>query len=156
MVAWKNMRKTESGFTLIELMVVVAILAFLSMLVVPSLMKFLAKAKRAEAYVNLSSLAMAQKAYFADNGTYTMNLTGDLGWKPGGNSNYSYGFAQGALGKSHFIGKLKTSAGHLTGSKLTPEGFTIVAAGHIYNKDKPDILSVDQDNTITILQDGLA
>ena len=46
----------KRGFTLIELMIVVAIIAFLAIVSVPSFMKFLAKAKRAEAYMNLSSI----------------------------------------------------------------------------------------------------
>ncbi len=44
----------RTGFTLVELMVVVAIIGFLAMIAVPNFMRFLAKAKRAEAYMNLS------------------------------------------------------------------------------------------------------
>ena len=58
----------KKGFTLIELMIVVAIIAFLSMVAVPSFMRFLAKSKRAEAYVNLHSIYAAQKAFWAENG----------------------------------------------------------------------------------------
>ncbi|MGB8367422.1 MAG: prepilin-type N-terminal cleavage/methylation domain-containing protein [Candidatus Babeliales bacterium] len=49
------------GFSLIELMVVIAIIGFLAMVGIPSFVKFLAKAKRAEAYMNLSSIYAAQK-----------------------------------------------------------------------------------------------
>ena len=144
----------QGGFSLIELMIVIAIIACLSMLTVPGLMKFLAKAKRAEAYIHLQSLANAQKLYFAEHGTYTKNLLGPdgLGWKPEGVVNYSYGFSDGA--KSHVIGQLKTPASALSGASLSKEGFTICAAGTIYG-EKPDVLSIDQNNVIKIVSDAL-
>ena len=55
------MKRFGRGFTLIELMIVVAIIAFLSIIAVPNFFKFLAKAKRSEAYMNLSSIYTAQK-----------------------------------------------------------------------------------------------
>lgn len=142
------------GFTLIELMIVIAIIACLSMISAPSLMKFLAKAKRAEAYIHLRALANAQKAYFAEFGSYTKNL-GDrgLGWKLEGLVNYTYGFNEGA-GESHFIGQLKTPASALAGASIGRDSFTIYAAGHIYG-EKPDILSIDQHNMIKIVSDAL-
>ena len=149
--------KNRRGFTLIELMIVIAIIAFLSMISVPSLMKFLAKAKRAEAYIHLRMLANAQKAYFAEFGRYTKNLgcIEGLGWKPEGMVNYTYGFSDGAPGESHFIGQLKTPASALAGATVSRDGFAIYAAGHIYG-EKPDILSIDQHNVIKIVSDALA
>ena len=51
----------RNGFSLIELMVVVAIMAFLAMIAVPNFNRFLAKAKRAEAYMNLNSIYVTEK-----------------------------------------------------------------------------------------------
>jgi prepilin-type N-terminal cleavage/methylation domain-containing protein len=145
------------GFSLIELMIVVAIIAFLSMIAMPSFLRFLAKAKRTEAYLNLSALYTAQKAYWAERGKYSSILYGSngLGWKPEGNFYYSYGFSQGAQGENFFLGKLGTPATELKESVITPDGFTIVAAGNIYNKNKPDKLAIKETGEITILQDGL-
>ncbi len=146
----------RQGFTLIELMIVIAIIACLSMVSVPSLMKFLAKAKRAEAYIHLRMLANAEKAYFAEYGKYTKSLGADgLGWKPEGMVNYTYGFSDGASGESHFIGQLKTPASALAGATVSRDGFAIYAAGQIYG-EKPDILSIDQHNVIKIVSDALA
>jgi len=135
------------GFSLIELMVVVAIMAFLAMIAVPNFNRFLAKAKRAEAYMNLSSIYAAEKAYFAENGTYSDVLMGEkgIGWKPEGKTYYSYGFA-GAEGRNNFIGKL---GGQIQGSRADKNGFVAVAAS-----DK-DVLTVDENNNIVIVQDGL-
>lgn len=147
--------KKKNAFTLIELMIVVAIIAFLSILTIPNLMKFLAKSKRAEAYINLSSLAMAQKAYFAENGKYTNILSKEgLNWKPEGNFNYSYGF-NGSVNSNYFVGQLKTPVSNLSNSKITPEGFTICAAGDIDGDGVADVLCINQNNEIKILQDDL-
>lgn len=156
----------RAGFTLIELMVVVAIVAFLAMVSVPSFMRFLAKAKRAEAYMNLHSIYAAQKAYWAENGRYAKSLSGEdgIGWKPegyqGGGSgekfHYSYGFGDGTEGKGYFTGKLNTSASYLSQSKADENSFLILAAGDIDGDGKPDILAVDHYNNITIIEDDLA
>lgn len=135
------------GFSLIELMVVVAIMAFLAMIAVPNFNRFLAKAKRAEAYMNLNSIYAAEKAYFAEHNTYSDVLMGEggIGWKPEGKPYYSYGFA-GAEGRNNFIGK---SGGQIQGSRADKTGFVAVAAS-----DK-DIITVDENNNIVVVQDGL-
>lgn len=155
----------RSGFTLIELMIVVAIIAFLAMVSVPTFTRFLAKAKRSEAYMNLSSIYAAEKAHWAEKGAYTdvLNGEGGAGWKPEGykgggeseNFNYTYGFS-GAEGRNNFTGKLKTPSSHLAQSNAGPTSFKAVAAGDIMGNGKPDILAVDENNNITIVQDALA
>lgn len=148
--------KNRCGFTLLELMIVVAIIAFLSILTVPNLMRFLSKAKRTEAYVNLGSLAMAQKMHFAQNGQYTNILgLGGLNWAPAGSINYAYGFP-GQENINYFAGKLQVNSSNLAGSKINKDGFIIYAAGDIDNDGKADVLSIDQNNEIKIVQDDLA
>ena len=155
----------KAGFSLIELMVVVAIMAFLAMIAVPNFMRFLAKAKRAEAYMNLNSIYAAEKAYFAENGSYSPTLCGQggIGWKPegynGGGKNekfyYTYGFS-GAEGTNHFSGKLDGGEAGLGKGRADSQGFVAVAAGDIDGDGVADILTVDQNNNITIVQDDLA
>jgi type IV pilus assembly protein PilA len=155
----------KTGFSLIELMIVVAIMGFLAMLAVPNFMRFLSKAKRAEAYMNLSSIYAAEKAYFAEHGTYSSVLMGQggIGWKPegynGGGKNaknyYTYGFA-GADGTHYFSGKLEGGNAGLSQAKADDKGFIAVACGDIDGDGTSDIITVDENNNITIVQDDLA
>lgn len=155
----------KSGFTLIELMIVVAIIAFLAVISVPSFSRFLAKAKRAEAYMNLSSIYAAQKAYWAEHGKYsdTLDGQGGIGWKPegykGGGAQekfyYTYGFPSGSEGKNYFTGKLNTPASALALAKADANGFIAVAAGDIDGDGDMDILTVDENNNIQVIQDDL-
>ena len=63
-------RRRQRGFTIIELMVAVAIIGILAAIAVPSFRTYQWKAKRGEAFVNLGSLANSQKAYFAVSDAY--------------------------------------------------------------------------------------
>ncbi|MDR3550058.1 MAG: prepilin-type N-terminal cleavage/methylation domain-containing protein [Candidatus Babeliales bacterium] len=155
----------KRGFTLIELMIVVTIISFLAIVSVPSFAKFLHKAKRAEVYMNLSSIYAAQKAYWAEHGRYSDTLDGEggIGWKPDGYKGggtgekfyYTYGFGSGSEGKNYFTGKLGASAGSLGMSRADGQSFLAVAAGDIDGDGKLDIITVDEFNNITIVQDDL-
>ncbi len=148
--------KQREGFTMIELMIVVAIIAFLSILSIPSLMKVLAKAKRTEAYLYLRTLAQAQKVYYAEQGAYTKKLSGadSIGWKPDGSHTYTYGFSGTEEGVGHFIGTSEAASSALKGSQVRSHSFVIVAAGKIYG-ERPDLLSIDQTGTIKLVYDSL-
>jgi hypothetical protein len=124
------------------------------MVSVPSLKKFLAKTKRAEAHLNLSALATAEKVYWAEHGTYTDDLEA-LGWKPEGQVQYSYGFP-GAAGKNNIEGKLGGGTAALSSGKAGKEGFVAVAVADIDGDGEPDIITIDQTNNITQVKDDLA
>jgi prepilin-type N-terminal cleavage/methylation domain-containing protein len=67
------------GFTLIELMIVVAIIGILASIAIPSFINYQLTAKRTEAFANLSALAKAQKSYFAEFNTFVGVLSEPLG-----------------------------------------------------------------------------
>ncbi len=66
----KKVRRTERGFTLIELMVVIVILGILAGLIVPRIMGRPDEARRAKARIQLESLETALKLYKLDSGNY--------------------------------------------------------------------------------------
>jgi type IV pilus assembly protein PilA len=60
----------SQGFTLIELMIVVAIIGILAAIAIPNLLKFQLRSKASEGRVNLAGIRTAQASYFADAGSY--------------------------------------------------------------------------------------
>src|SRR3954471_22683225 len=63
--------RTEEGFTLIELMVVVLIIAILLAIAIPTFLGARGKAQDRAAQSNLRNALTAEKTYYTDNHAYT-------------------------------------------------------------------------------------
>lgn len=70
--------KTQKGFSLIELMVVVVIIGILATVAYPSYRGYVLRGDRADALKNFQALGNAQERYKLNNQEYTKTLT-DLG-----------------------------------------------------------------------------
>ena len=68
----------QSGFTLIEVMLVTAIIAILAAIMVPNYQSNMRKSRRVDALTTLTDLAMRQERYMGNNKTYTGTMS-DLG-----------------------------------------------------------------------------
>jgi type IV pilus assembly protein PilA len=66
----RNFRKSQKGFTLIELMIVVAIIGILAAIAIPNFIRFQLKSKTSEAKVNIAAIRTAEEAYNAEFGLY--------------------------------------------------------------------------------------
>lgn len=77
------MKFDNRGFTLIELMVVVAIVAIIASIAIPSYRNYVMRADRADGITPLQTIMNAQERYYTDNRTYVTNLgTGGLNIGP--------------------------------------------------------------------------
>ena len=65
-----NIKKNEKGFTLIETMVVVAIVGIISSIAVPNFLSYKVKARDAVAKADLKNAMKFLDLYFIDNDTY--------------------------------------------------------------------------------------
>jgi len=59
------------GFTLIELMIVIAIIGILAAIAIPNFVKFQCRSKQSEARTSLKAIYTAQEGYRAEYDTYT-------------------------------------------------------------------------------------
>ena len=67
-------RQTTKGFTLLEVIIAVTIVALLSMLIVPNVMSLLGNAKQNKAKADVSTLSQQVRMYMVQNG---MDRVGD-------------------------------------------------------------------------------
>jgi type IV pilus assembly protein PilA len=77
MKAIRRIRREDEGFTLIELMVVVMIIAVLIAIAIPSFLGFRKSAQDRSAQSELRSVLLAEKAFWLENGDYTATA-GDI------------------------------------------------------------------------------
>jgi type IV pilus assembly protein PilA len=81
----------QSGFTLVELMIVVAIIGILSVIAIPQYSKFQGKAKQSEAKVNLGGIYTAISAFQVEKSSLTGCLA-QVGVAFTGDRFYTMGF----------------------------------------------------------------
>jgi type IV pilus assembly protein PilE len=67
-------KSRTGGFTLVEMMIVVAILAIIGAVAMPSFLGSIRKSRRAEAVAALSAIQQGQERWRANNTTYTSTL----------------------------------------------------------------------------------
>ncbi len=68
------MTKRREGFTLIELMIVVAIIGILAAIALPNFLRFQLRSKTGEAKANLAAIRTAEEGYFSEYGLYVATL----------------------------------------------------------------------------------
>ncbi|MBU1343052.1 MAG: prepilin-type N-terminal cleavage/methylation domain-containing protein [Proteobacteria bacterium] len=139
----RSQKKNQKGFTLIEVMIVIAIIGVLAAIAIPNYKNYQFKAKSAEAKTNLGAIRTMEEAYKAENDAYYVcaanpvavpgvskaawgapaNFT-FIGFAPTGRVYYQYSVAAGTATIATTF--LSTATGDLDGSGPGSQGaFTI-------------------------------
>lgn len=85
-----TLKAMQKGFTLIELMVVVAIIGILASIVIPSYTDYVKRGKAAEAPATLADLKSRMEQCFQDNKDYTHANCDALCVTPAGSKYFAY------------------------------------------------------------------
>ncbi len=112
--------RSARGFTLIELMVTVAVIAILASIALPSYTDYVRRGKLTEATSSLSELRLRAEKFFADNRTY-QNVGGT-----------DVGFSEAINGARYFAYDCTTTAASnftCTASGIASEGMAGFAYG---------------------------
>ncbi len=111
-----NRRRRARGFTLIELMVTIAIVAILSSVAIPAYTDYVRRGKLPEAFSSLSDYRVKMEQYYQDNRNYGTAACADNGppswgtFAPGGAKYFGYGCALSAGGQGYTITATSTAA----------------------------------------------
>ncbi|WNG44970.1 prepilin-type N-terminal cleavage/methylation domain-containing protein [Archangium minus] len=138
--------RKNRGFTLIELMIVVAIIGILAAIAIPNFIKFQARSKQGEAKANLKAWFTTERAFLQEKDRYEEDIK-IIGYAPERGNRYAYWFSssqnecevRGEAGidtnqESAFcievdVGKFKGATANPTYSSGAPNTLTFVGAG---------------------------
>ena len=137
-------KEAQRGFTLIELMIVVAIIGILAAIAIPGFLRYQGKSKQSEAKSNLAGIFTAETSYFGDNASYVGSFQ-TLGFTLAGNAR-TYAFS---IDGATVVGltTLNTAGANCaigTGSPAaTTAAFTATARGNVDNDTDCDVWTIN-------------
>ncbi len=152
---WKRARAVHAirdryGFSLTELMIVVAIIGILAVIAIPNFLKYQARAKQSEAKTNLVAIHTSETAYFAEHNVYVDDFN-QIGFAVTGSSQLYYY----ELGNSSY-GTLPSGCTASTLDVVSETGFTAVATANIDGDPTCDVWTIDENKTLVNVTNDVA
>ena len=128
-------KRIAQGFTLIELMIVVAIIGILAAIAIPNFVKFQCRSKQSEAKTNLKAIYVAQESYRGEFDQYV--AVSAANYRPTGSNQLGF-YAQGQRRRYDYS------------SSATATSFVATAIGITPDTETPatDTWSISQTNNI--------
>lgn len=132
--------RDRKGFTLIELMIVVAIIAILAAIAIPNFLKFQAKSKQSEARTILTGVYEAELAYFATENEFSNDVE-LIGFETASRPKYYLGYPGQEYDAAGKVGVATTAWIVVTDETGDgdPDSFTATCSGNIDRDAARDI-----------------
>lgn len=121
----RHFEHKDRAFSLVELLIVVALVALLAAVALPAYNGHIARSRQSDAQAQLVNIRQAQEIYKFQNGTYTSTTASLSGWK--------------------------ATVGYYTFSitSASTTAFVARAQGNIDSDATSDVWTIDQDGTLT-------